>query len=69
MANQNPNDPWTKQMEDELIANLKNMDAIQLQIEKAKRAGIDVGDAEKTFKETKQRLLQLKSVYAPNRSI
>lgn len=66
---QDPENPLSEEQQDELVQKLKDCDIAQKQIDKAKRAGVPIGDAETQLKEARSQLLKLKNVYAPNKAI
>lgn len=52
---------------EEIVERLKELDVAQLEIEKAKRAGIDVDQQAATVQETRTKLMRIKQTYFSNR--
>lgn len=65
----NESGPLSKEQIDGIIENIRALDKVALEIDKARRAGLDVVEADATMKDTREKLMKLKNVYAPNRSI
>lgn len=61
-----PNGPLTQQQIEDLIDNIAQLDEVDSEIEKARRAGVDVADQAASAAQARKQLMQLKSVYAPS---
>lgn len=55
----------TPEMVADVSARLKDLDGVDREIALAKRAGIDVTDAEKKSQELRQQLARIKQTYGP----
>lgn len=61
--------PLSEQQKQELVENIRNLRKLQLKVQQAGRAGIDVTATKAQTDELLQKMEQLKSVYAPNKAV